>query len=67
MIDEALNKLDQLSATLKSEMMRNQSLVVTGQRMANLLKTINIEGTSYETKIESQELIRRWEKEFKNG
>ena len=67
MFDEALNKLDQLSSTLKSEMMRNQSLVVTGQRMANLLKTISIAGTSYETKIESQELVRRWEKEFKNG
>ena len=61
--------LDEIEADMKSKQMRDESLVFTGQLMANLLYWFKneLEGDpKFDQKCkEAQELITRWEKEFK--
>lgn len=65
MYEDALQKLDDFDKEIKSQELKLQSLVVTGQRMANVLKVM-IDDCSDESLLEeAKELIQRWEKEFK--
>lgn len=75
-IDPIMKKLDKLDEWVKSQHMRNMSLVANGQRMANLLKSFDYYFDGNDAQIvarrpifndllkESKELIQRWEKEF---
>ena len=64
MFDEAIAKLDEFDKEMKSVQLRNETLIVTGQRMANLLKCV-AESGQLVLKDEAIELVQRWEREFK--
>jgi hypothetical protein len=65
MFEEAMAKLDEFDKEMKSVRLRNETLIVTGQRMANLLKFVAESGRLV-LKDEAKELVQRWEREFKN-
>jgi hypothetical protein len=64
MFEKAEKILDEMEDEMQSKMMMLESLVVTGQRMANLLKEMGDEFGG-EWGNEARELVMRWEKEFK--
>jgi len=69
MIEELLKKIDDFDEEMKSKQLMMESLVVTGQRMANLLSWFCHEFGDLEENFpeckEAKELVARWEKEFK--
>ncbi len=67
----ASNVIGNLSDEIESHMRRMESVVVTGQRMANLLYWFENNCRGFNLKIsakcnEAKELVARWEKEFPN-
>lgn len=69
-LKQAMDNLDSLEASIDKRMLKFESLVVMGQRMANLLHEVvcNVEDDPMykELVAEAKELICRWEKEFKD-
>ena len=70
-MDDVLKQIDDFDKDMKSKQLMMESLVVTGQRMSNLLEWFchefeDLDEVEKECK-EAKELIARWEKEFKTG
>jgi len=70
---DAENIIENLNMEIQSYMRRMESVVVTGQRMANLLywfeKNFRAKEFDIQTNSkcnEAKELVARWEKEFNN-
>jgi hypothetical protein len=68
-LQKAMDGIDSLEASIDKKMLKFESLVVTGQRMANLLHEFRLEvegDPKYDELVrQTKELIFRWEKEFK--
>lgn len=69
MKNDIIKQIDDFDKEIKSKQLMMESLVVTGQRMANLLEWFRHEFEGIDARIDSKcaearELIVRWEKEF---